>query len=311
MKKFLGLLALLLIMGCDDGDMTFDTFDFTDATAQKCANTNILYKINGSEVLILDIDESNFINAENLEGTIIPIGTTNKVTYRNYSETITSNSGIICTDVPPATPIVIEEWIATGGSIKIVTSKLLDTETGEINGYAHLITLVSVDFANNEQNIIIQNNNFGTYNTTLGYTFDFVGTETNPIQVNDCNNGLVYKKNGAEVLIIDLPATAYPTVEGTVTFPIDGTDNRVVFDVYSASATTDNICGSSIPPVTPVIEQRWNAEGEVIIQTVFNSATSLYEYIITLNVEFTNSTNSQETFEKLNYSFGTYAPSAD
>ena len=139
MKKFLGLVALLLIMGCDDGDMSFDTFDFTDAVAQKCTDGNILYKINGSEVLILDIDPSNFINAEDLQGKIIPIGTTNKVTYRNYSGTVTNSSGIICTDVPPATPTVIEEWIAVGGSIKIITSKLLDNE-GNINGYAHQIT---------------------------------------------------------------------------------------------------------------------------------------------------------------------------
>lgn len=307
MKKFLGLVALLLVMGCDDGDMSFDTFDFTDATAQKCADGNILYKINGSEVLILDIDPSNFVNAENLEGTIIQIGSANKVTYRNYSGIVSSSSGIICTDVPPASPTVIEEWIAVGGSIRIITSKLLDDE-GNVNGYAHQITLVSVDFSNAEQNIIIQDNNFGTYNTTLGYTFDFTGTETNPVVVNSCinGNGLIYKKNGSEALIINIPPTDFPTTEGSTDITLNETNRRVIFDVYSGSPSIDNICGSVIPPVTPVIEQRWNAEGTLHIETTISDGQPVHD--ITLNVTFINSANGQETFEKMDYNFGVYPP---
>ena len=168
--------------------------------------------------------------------------------------------------------------------------------------------LVSVDFSNAEKSIIIQNNNFGTYNTTLGYTFDFTGPENNPIPVNYCTNGngLIYKKNAAEVLVINIPPADFPTAEGSIDITLNETNRRVIFDVYSGTASIDNICGALIPPVTPVIEQRWNAEGSLHIETtIVNGALS---HNITLNVIFRNSANSLETFEKQNYNFGVYPP---
>lgn len=303
MKKFLGLLVLLLIMGCDDGDMSFDTFDFGDAALQECgADSNVLYKINQSQVLIAEIDPSNFINA--IAEREVTIGSANTVVYRNYNAVVTNSSGVICTDVPAATPTVIEEWDATGGTMKIVSRVDIDDD-GVITGYSHDITFTNVTFVkDNGDTVVMTDVFFGTYNTDLGYSFEFI-TYSNgePISIESCN-GLVYKRNNNESLIIDLADNnAYANIVGSDTYQIDGSTNRVVFDVYNGTVTPDNIC-ASIPPVTPIVTQRWNSTGEVTIVTTFNATLNKYEHNITMNLTFVNSAVSQEEFEITDYPFG-------
>ena len=65
MKKFLGILVCLLMLnGCDDGDLTIETINFEDVQASSCGET--IYKLNGNEALYMKIPAS--FNAFSNEG---------------------------------------------------------------------------------------------------------------------------------------------------------------------------------------------------------------------------------------------------
>ena len=55
MKRDFSLLFFVLILnGCDDGDLTLETIDFEAATTQSCSDNNIIYKLKESEALLLE-----------------------------------------------------------------------------------------------------------------------------------------------------------------------------------------------------------------------------------------------------------------
>ncbi|MCR5863588.1 hypothetical protein LRS05_16380 [Flavobacterium sp. J372] len=64
-KDIWAFAMLFLLTGCDDGDITFKSFNFTNATAQACTNSGIIYKVQGSEALLLQLAPNTLINAEN------------------------------------------------------------------------------------------------------------------------------------------------------------------------------------------------------------------------------------------------------
>ncbi|RZJ75171.1 MAG: hypothetical protein EOO45_06420 [Flavobacterium sp.] len=321
MKKIFGLLALVLLMGCDDGDMTFNTFDFTNAAVQSCdVESNIIYKANGTEVLLLDLAPSNFINVvTGTEGRIVTIGGANSVVYRNYSGNVTTGpTGTLCNAIPPASPTVREEWQGVdGGRIKIVTSQVR-SDQGVLTGYTHQITLMEVRFRKGDEEITISDNLFGSYSTPLGYIFNF-GQEIDGIDqiaIEDCND-LVYKKNNAEALILNLPASAYPQTEGSTEITIEPGNFFLFFRVYTGSISNSVLC-DPLPPITPVLKEGWLAtEGKIKINAIVTDGVLRYK-IYFADVIFTNSDNSGEGFNvgmanddgtPNDYLFGTYTPS--
>ncbi|WP_129749726.1 hypothetical protein [Flavobacterium beibuense] len=320
MKKLLAILSVIFFISCDDGDMTFKSFDFGDATLQYCSQNNLIYKVNGTEMLILDIPSSYFANVESgEEGEDIVIGNNNKVIYRNYNST--ANSSVICSDIPPSSPIVVEEWNASaGGTLKIITEKL------DNNSYQHIIKIVYLEFINGEQSTVIENQNFGTYTTEPSYNFEFItDSNGNEIDVLHCDGdaGLIFKYNASyEALKLDLT----PEVKNTLfinevtqedeyrVYEFDE-NNRIIFDIYSGSLSSDVIC-SNVPPVNPVTLERWNGDGgEIRVRTTISEIDGSYEHHIALvGITFINSGNTEETFEiqeyypedETEYPFGVY-----
>ena len=318
MKKIIGLLALVLLMGCDDGDMTFNTFDFSSVQPQSCGTeSNIIFKFNGTEVLVLDLAPANFINvATGIEGRIVTIGGSNRIVYRNYSGVVGATT--ICSTIPPASPTVREEWQGVDGSrVKIITTEVRN-DVGVLTGYTHQITLLEVRFKRGEEEITINDNLFGSYNTPLGYVFNF-GLEVDGIDqigIEDCNN-LVYKKNNAEALILNLPANSYPQTEGTTEITITPNNSPLFFRVYTGSISNSVLC-DPLPPITPVLKEGWAAtEGKIKINTILVDGVLKYKIYFS-DIIFTNSDNSGEGFSigeansdgtPNDYLFGTYTPS--
>lgn len=173
MKKLFGLLVCaLLLSSCDDGDIVLQSFNFNNVAIQKCSDKEVLFKINKEEMLLLDIPAVYFPNEITPDGAprIVTISSINRVLYRKYSDNVSSSS--ICSDVPPASPTVSNEWTAAnGGSIEIITTArtVTDEITGEvtITGYNHQIKFINIQFVGAQDSFVFDEYLYGTYTTTL------------------------------------------------------------------------------------------------------------------------------------------------
>lgn len=175
MKQILGLLICAFILNsCDDGDIAFKKFNFDPTAAvNKCTTNNGLYfKIKNSEALILKIPATSFLNEETATGSPrkLTINSTNQVLYRLFNDVVSNT--YFCSDIPPATPIVFDEWNATegvqdiSGTIEIATTKILNTTTQAITGYNHLITFRNITFKKTSNALVYEEYVFGNYVTT-------------------------------------------------------------------------------------------------------------------------------------------------
>jgi len=267
MKKiFVLLAALVLFAGCDDGDMTFKTFNFQDGAAPKqCTlDKSVLYQINGTEVLIMNLSESLFLNIVSPtdgNGAYIPTrvavgsNTSYKMYYRNYSST--ANDATICSS--SGTPNVLEQWTGNG-SLLITTTELRNT-SGVLTGYSHAVVIESATFSNGEQEITITDNQLGSFSTTLGFTFNFNNTSS---VLQKCTDRSVYKisnADGKEVLDLKLFKESYFTssaAEQTINLATVDNDN-FYFRRFVTTVGSNNICTPS--PTDPVQEQVWLSTG--------------------------------------------------
>lgn len=162
---------LVLITSCDDGDIQIETLDFDSASIEVCddnpvvANSaNVLFKLNDSEALILELSSDailNEVSATEIEKTVTATGTT-KITYRIFSDDVSSD--YFCSDIPLTEPTVVEEIIAEGGSVFIST-----TISADSTNYEHTITLSGISLITSEDNRItdLSINNFVTVTTAV------------------------------------------------------------------------------------------------------------------------------------------------
>ncbi len=173
MKKLFGLLVCaLLISSCDDGDIVLQSFNFNNVAIQKCSDKEVLFKINKDELLLLDIPSTYFPNEITPDGEprIATVSSTNRILYRKYNGNASNN--VICADVPPASPTVLNEWgAANGGTIEIITTArtVTDEITGEvtITGYNHQIKFINIQFVGAQDSFVFDEYLYGTYTTTL------------------------------------------------------------------------------------------------------------------------------------------------
>lgn len=308
MKKIIGLLALLLIFGCDDGDMTFESFNFTNAEPRKCPESELLYKVSGTEALVLNLDPSNFVNVVTPEGqpryiTVTP--TSNSVKYLKFGADIgNSHQSVICNALPPFSPS--EVWVADGGTIEVTTRANIDTATNMITGYTHTVRMVYLSFVRNEQSIIIQDNLFGDVVTPLGYTFAFNGN----VSLNICedNTETLYIISQREVLSMNLDNDAL--FQNVVTGPgefreqvITADSDAILLNIYNGTGITAQVaCGQNA--ISPQLTAVWEAyEGTVKVSTA-NEDGGFVHTIMFDNVKFRNTVNFAETFTLSNYTLG-------
>ena len=76
-----------------------------------------------------------------------------------YSDNLNTTS--ICSILPPATPVVTNEWNASGGTIEIITDKLFAADGITVTGYTHNIRFVNVNFSSTENSFSFTSYNFG------------------------------------------------------------------------------------------------------------------------------------------------------
>lgn len=166
MKKLIVLAAsIFMFQACDDGDITLESFNFDEQIVRECTDNNLIFKINNDELLLINIPESSFANVETPDGSprIVNVSASNQIIYRIYSDNVSTNN--ICSLIPPATPVVKNEWNATGGTIEIITDALYASDGITITGYNHNIKFVNVNFSGSSNSFSFTEYNFGNYVT--------------------------------------------------------------------------------------------------------------------------------------------------
>ncbi|NDI99935.1 hypothetical protein GWA97_12665 [Flavobacterium sp. LaA7.5] len=310
MKKILALTAIVILaLGCDDGDISFKSFNFpSTSTVSTCEENNLYYKTNGTEALILEISPAELYNIESElddNGNIIPrevaISTSgaNKILYRNYSGPA-NTSNLICngSGLPVTSPTVLEEWTGDG-TILIETTK--DFNDGKLAGYTHRIILKEITFSNGDEDIRIIDNPFGSVNSAIGFNFNY-GDEEEPTVVN-CDNvaeDRLYKTSGNDVIILNFPANTFVNEVGelpVINFSEEEEDYELLFKVYSGTVNTSIVCDLDI---AIEVEQGWRASSgtAVIVTTESDLIPGEFRHEIRLkDVEFTRTdVTSGETF---------------
>jgi hypothetical protein len=95
MKRVLSLLAfVLLLSGCDDGNLIQEDINFETATTQNCSSNDLIYKLKEKEALILEIPSTSFTTEPSSTNTPteINISTSNRVVYRFYNGTVSTDT---------------------------------------------------------------------------------------------------------------------------------------------------------------------------------------------------------------------------
>ncbi|MCK0160231.1 hypothetical protein [Allomuricauda sp. F6463D] len=148
MRKFI-LLALCsgILFSCSDGDLEIETIDFDSVSLEYCSepttdSKNLLFKINDSEALILEL-QSGVLNNGEVGETVTSESTVpsqSQVTYRIFSDTV--DDGYFCDDVPPAEPTVVTEVEAEGGQVIVET--VIDPDDATV--FVHTISLSGISF---------------------------------------------------------------------------------------------------------------------------------------------------------------------
>lgn len=318
MKKIIGLFAFMFVLnGCDDGDLIIETIDFEDVTAVKCDINNLVYKIKDNEALIIEIPEASnaFITTVTPYGEPrqFAIGGNNKVVYRSYSGTIETEN--VCSTIPPSSPNVTEEWVATSGTIEITTTPILVPNTAltsgnatKIKGYNHAIVFKNVTFDKPNGEQFYETYTFGSY------AKDLLSTETLPFAFDDevekcSSSNTVYNISGSEALVLNLDATFFPAASGTQTALISAT-NKVTYTLFSAGGlTSDNFC-TTPAPTTPAANQIWTAKDGVaatsgIIEVVTTTLGSQFQHTIHLK-KVTFNRNGSEFYLGDDYIYGSF-----
>ncbi|MEM9000512.1 MAG: hypothetical protein AAGB24_09630 [Bacteroidota bacterium] len=164
MKKLLFLIVLLGAWSCSDGDLQIETIDFDDISIQQCGSvstsTTLFFKIDSDETLILDLQNGLLDNEATTDTIRSTIPNQSQLTYRIFSDNVSSN--YFCDEIPPSTPIVVEEIEAIDGEILITTVEI-DSVT-----YDHTILLNEVSLINSlgERITDLSISDFGTITTT-------------------------------------------------------------------------------------------------------------------------------------------------
>lgn len=305
MKRVASLLFFMLLLnGCDDGDLILETIDFEDAVTQSCSDNNILYKLKESEALLLEIPKTEFVNEQTDPSDPIVIdidNSTYRVVYRFYNGTVAADN--ICNTIPPATPYVTDQWTATSGKIEITTTTktIPGTIAGStvITGYNHRIVFKNITFDKGNGTQVHETMAFGDYitpSTPLPFGFDQT--------VEQCpDKKQVYNYNGGEAFTLDnLESTLIVNEETPLNKPRTGllgsVKNKLTYRLYNGLLPSSYFC-NLIPPALPTISEEWNGvngvanvSGIIEVTTIKNGTTAFKHTIVIKNATLTRGNSS-------------------
>ena len=296
MKRVLSLLVFAWALnGCDDGNLIQEEINFEDATTQSCSTNNIIYKLNDKEALLLEIPQTSFKNEPSGDTpTTLSINGTNRVVYRFYNGTVTSDN--ICETIPPATPVVNNQWNATDGTIQITTTSVKTVNTTEnstrISGYSHNIVFKNITFAKENGTQVYETFPFGSYSTsatTLPFNFDKT--------LDKCSNSnLVYDFTTSEALMLNIDPSLIVNEITAANAPrkglISASKNSLTYRLFADLLTGSYFCNATTP-TTPALKEEWNAvagvtdlSGIVEVTTTTNGPNSFKHTIVLKKVTF-------------------------
>jgi hypothetical protein len=261
MRRVVSILAIaLLLNSCDDGNLIQEDISFENVATQSCSTNNIIYKLKDREALLLEIPKTSFTNEVSLTNTIIDINSSNRVVYRFYNGTVSSNN--ICETIPAATPIVSDQWIASNGKVNIKTTAIKSVNTTEnssrITGYNHNIFFKNITFVKSNGTQVYETFPFGDYVTTA-VTLPFLFDKT----VEKCSlSNIIYNYTSNESLTLDIDPTLIANEATPLNTPRTGiigtTKNMLSYRLFSGLLTANYFCNTTVP-TTPSISQEWNA----------------------------------------------------
>ena len=262
MKRILSILSLLLfITACDDGNLTVDVVDFSAGAIQKCSLKDVYYKVQGSEMMFIEIPSTYFKPDQTLPGEPIEVELSNtiKVTYRRYASATSANN--ICPTAPDATPNLAEQWVATTGTIQITSTAIKSTNSTDnstrITGYTYNIVFKNITFQKPSGPQGYETFIFGNYvNIVSALAFGF----NHEFEKSACGTK-IYDFYGGEVFTLDVADYATLFANEVTTTPrtaLISATNKLSYRLYSGTITDAYFCASPTP-LTPTLTQEWDA----------------------------------------------------
>ncbi|MFO8148137.1 MAG: hypothetical protein R6U03_12170 [Gillisia sp.] len=127
---FAFVFMLLFLSSCDDGDIIVTTLDFDNPELEMCGveRNKVLYFIKNEEVFeTISLKFSNprispqdgILTTDSTQTITFELNESNQVIYRTYDATVPQN--YFCSDIPPSSPRVLEEFKSVGGTVTITT----------------------------------------------------------------------------------------------------------------------------------------------------------------------------------------------
>lgn len=236
MKRYLVIALLsLFFSSCDDGDLVYESLNFSNATITKCDQNELYFKTNANELLLVRLiagtndtilNDSRTLGREYLFDT----SANTKIYYRSYNGTVTTNT--ICDQVSPAFPQVDAEYTSIdGGQISVIRNMQItpvESTTGTPSNQFDVAYNFSINFINmiltdGTSELKYERFNFGTYqarNSSSRIEFNFN-------QISRCGGGLYFSNTTNKLLHISLFETI-PTAPGSYTFNLNE-DNYVAY----------------------------------------------------------------------------------
>jgi len=313
MNRVLSLMIFVLIIsGCDDGNLTQEDINFEDITTQNCGTNDVIYKLKEKEALLVEIPQSSFTNEPSSNGTstILDINSNNRVVYRFYNGTVSANN--ICETIPPATPSVIDQWNAAAGKIQIFTTAVKTVNATDnstrISGYNHNITFKNITFAKSSGTQVYETLPFGDYVTSAS-TLPFLFDKT----VEKCSSSnLIYNYTSSESLTLTIDPNLIANEVTPLNSPrtgIVGTSTNVLkYRLFTGLLTSDYFCNTTTPS-TPAISQEWSAvsgvadvSGIVEVTTTTNGPGIFKHTIVLKKVTLKKGNNDFQLGD--NYAYG-------
>lgn len=128
------LITLLLITGCNDGDIIVTNVDFGDASLQNCNETgeSVFFKINQG------VNESISLLLKTNEELFLVTGTqqfqlseeSNIMNYRSFDTEVTNN--YFCSPIPPTSPVTLTEYLGYSGVVNLESITVLNDNDGVV-----------------------------------------------------------------------------------------------------------------------------------------------------------------------------------
>jgi hypothetical protein len=288
------LICAFAFNGCDDGNLSLETINFDDVATLNCTDNNIIYKLKEKEALLLEIPKTTFVNNPTVPGTPTEVeinNTTNRVVYRFYNGTVVADN--ICNTIPPATPIVTDQWTATSGKIEITTTTI--TQAGSIagstviTGYNHNIAFSNITFAKTSGNQVYKTFPFGDYITSatpLPFGFD------KTVEQCPTTSKQIYNRTSSEALTIDnIDPTLIVNAETPLNTPriglLGSVKNILTYRLYNGLLTDSYFCNTTVPTL-PLISEQWNGVigvsgvSGIIEVTTIKSGTTAFKHTIVI-----------------------------